>query len=99
MNASEIYNWVEVILWPSVGLACLIGTFCKQGKIPGQIWLLALAFAVFGLSDYIELQTGAWWKPWWLLAMKVGCTSAFILVGLSHYRSERARLNSEKADS
>ena len=36
-------------------------------------FILALAFAGFGLSDWIEVRTGAWGRPWWLLALKAIC--------------------------
>jgi hypothetical protein len=39
--------------------------------------VLALAFAAFAVSDVIESQTGAWWRPLWLLALKGGCIVVF----------------------
>jgi hypothetical protein len=41
-------------------------------------WLLPLCFVVFGASDVIEAQTGAWWHPWWLFVMKALCVLGFL---------------------
>ena len=49
-------------------------------------WLLPLAFAVFGVSDLIEAETGAWWHPWWLFVMKAACVLCFLLAALRHRR-------------
>lgn len=35
----------------------------------------------FGVSDIIELQTGAWWRPWWLLLLKAACLLSFAQTG------------------
>ena len=98
MNASDLVNWGEVVLWPTLGITCVVGSLRKHGRISWKIWILALAFGLFGLSDYMELRTGAWWRPWWLLALKVGCTSVFILAGWDHYRNEQ-RKAAEKRDA
>jgi hypothetical protein len=37
-----------------------------------------MCFVVFGVSDVIEAQTGAWWHPWWLFAMKALCVLGFL---------------------
>ena len=50
-------------------------------------WLLPACFAVFGLSDVIEAETGAWWHPWWLFVMKALCVLGF----LGAWRASRQR--------
>ncbi len=40
----------------------------------------AVSFILFGLTDFVEMRTGAWWHPWWLLAWKGGCVA--VMVGL-----------------
>ena len=47
-------------------------------------WLLPLCFALFGVSDLIESETGAWWRPGWLLLMKSGCVLGFLLAWRAH---------------
>lgn len=51
--------------------------------------LLASAFLAFGLSDIIESQTGAWWRPWWLLVLKGGCICAFLYGAWAYRRIKR----------
>ena len=47
---------------------------------------LGVSLIAFGVSDIVEVQTGAWWRPWWLFAWKATCL--VLLVGLagSYYR-------------
>ena len=40
--------------------------------------IAAVAFVVFGVSDIIEAETGAWWKPIELLVLKAACVLTFI---------------------
>lgn len=49
-------------------------------------WLLPLSFAVFGVSDLIESETGAWWRPWWLFGMKAACVLGFLLAWRANRR-------------
>ena len=35
--------------------------------------LLASILILFGVSDFVEMVTGAWWQPWWLLVWKGLC--------------------------
>jgi hypothetical protein len=44
---------------------------------------------VFGVSDLVEAQTGAWWEPWWLFVMKAACVLVFVLAWRAHRRQER----------
>lgn len=89
MTASEIYNWVEIFLWSIMGVGFLTYAIVKRSKADWFIWLLAPAFLLFALSDYIEIQTGAWWKPIWLLLLKVTCTAVFIMAAIRHYRKTK----------
>ena len=93
MSASEIVNWGEVFLWPAFGLLCLFFAFRGKGAPLSnkRLWTLAPAFFVFGASDYIELRTGAWWDPPWLLAMKAACLVVFAAVAWGHCRDKGKR--------
>jgi hypothetical protein len=78
----QLGNRIEAVLW--FGFAVVFG--CKAVKAWNSsaarctlLTVLAMAFAVFGLSDLIESGTGAWWRPWWLLAMKAGCIVVFVV--------------------
>lgn len=80
MNIAE-FNYIESILWFIIALGLLIKSF-KLGKSDTyfKICLIAsIAFVAFGISDIIEAQTGAWWRPFSLLALKVSCVVTFVL--------------------
>ncbi len=69
------FNCFEAGLWWVIAIGLVVG-----GRVPQPWrWRLPLAFAVFGVSDLIEVQTGAWWEPWWLLVMKAACVLVFLL--------------------
>jgi hypothetical protein len=39
------------------------------------------AFVLFGLPDLVEMRTGTWFSPWWLLLWKVSCV---VVLGASY---------------
>lgn len=59
--------------------------------------ILPAAFLAFGCSDWIEMHTGAWWKPWWLLLLKATCVTIFGLFFLRRLReSSRSKVRTEE---
>ena len=97
MSASEIVNRAEIVLWSINGTAFLIVAIRATVRPApwGEALLLAAAFYLFAASDWIEIGTGAWWKPWWLLVIKVCCLVVF---GRALYRLWRHQ-NQLKSDS
>jgi len=58
--------------------------FCHKTKSPAALrgvfehtLITALAFVAFGVSDIIEISTGARWHPWCLFALKAGGVLTF----------------------
>ena len=80
-----VFNEAEALLWFVIAL--VLALRLRMGR-PWR-WLLPLAFAVFGVSDLIEVRTGAWWDPWWLLVMKAACVLVFLLAFRERRRQER----------
>lgn len=80
-----VFNQAEAGLWFVIAL--VLATRLRM-VLPWR-WLLPAAFAVFGVSDLIEVQTGAWWEPWWLLVMKAACVLVFLLAWQAHRRQRR----------
>lgn len=74
------YNLFETCLWSAIGLGLLICACRPREKHRLFCLYGALSFAVFAASEVIEMHTGAWWKPLWLLALKASCT--FFVAGL-----------------
>jgi hypothetical protein len=68
-----IFNYAEATFWWTFALVFFIRAVRgEQQWRRGQL-ILGFAFTGFGLSDWIEVGTGAWWRPWWLLALKGVC--------------------------
>ncbi|MFP4103756.1 sensor histidine kinase [Coleofasciculus sp.] len=52
-----------------------------------QALMAFITFFFFGLSDIIEVQTGAWWRPWWLLVWKSLCVFSMGALLINYLRS------------
>jgi len=68
-----LFNLAECGLWSLIAIAVALGAFRHTGKKRRILAIAAVAFALFGISDWIEADTGSWWDPPWLLAWKAGC--------------------------
>lgn len=80
MDLAATFNAVEAVWWWLVAALVL-----RPSLLPGRLkraerWTLAATFLLFGVSDVIEIRTGAWWRPVWLMLMKIACIAAFIAV-------------------
>lgn len=92
MKIEVVFNQGEALLWLVISLGILVRTLVQKLRripvLPAQLALIP-AFALFGLSDLIEAQTGAWWRPWWLLALKAFCILVFLFCFLNHLKKSR----------
>jgi hypothetical protein len=82
-----VSNYVECALWCVIAVGFM--GFWIAKRVP-DLLVGAVAFALFGLSDYIETGTGAWWTPWWLLALKAACVLTFLALLYRHWRRPKA---------
>jgi hypothetical protein len=76
---SAIANRCEAGLWFVVAAAIFVHSLRAKPHLRKICWTLASAFLLFGVSDIIEAETGAWWRPLWLLAWKGGCLLVIVL--------------------
>lgn len=68
------FNVCEGILW--IGIAFGFAASLYQHRENAGLKMAAgFLFLAFGVSDFVEIQTGGWYKPWWLLAWKAGALS------------------------
>ncbi|MGY8656657.1 MAG: hypothetical protein ACKVJX_23835 [Verrucomicrobiia bacterium] len=81
-------NMVESVLWAAFAIAFCVMAFRATGRRRRLSLTLAAAFLAFGVSDLIEAQTGAWWRPPWLFILKAGCVGVFAY-GVWEYRRIR----------
>lgn len=76
----ETFNYIEAIIWFCFSLALLLKAV-KLGKNYSYFkncLLCSVGFFAFGISDLIEVKTGAWWKPAELLILKAACIILFV---------------------
>ena len=78
-------NLVEAAFWMLVTVVLFVKAI-RAAPLRGIFFILAAAFFVFSISDIIESQTGAWWKPFWLLLMKTACIAVFFFGFREYYR-------------
>ncbi len=77
LDADQIFNLCEGLLWVLIA-AALIYRASKHG-LPSKLAVgAALSFALFGISDFIEIGTRAWYSPWPLLALKIACVVSLL---------------------
>jgi len=83
MDIVARFNLYEAILWFVIAIIFLgFGVYKKNIFAQKKTFLfLSVILALFGISDLIEMKTGTWWKPAWLLVMKAFCITS-IVVGL-----------------
>ena len=79
-------NLIEAVFWLLVSLVLLLKAMRAEGALRRIFSVLAGAFLVFSVSDVIESQTGAWWKPVWLLILKTACMLVFFFGFREYYR-------------
>ena len=84
-------NYAEAALWCAIGIIFLIGVIAVP-RNRGRCLLLCVIFIAFGASDVVEVQTGAWWQPWWLLGWKAACVVVMIQQLVRYRRSASHRL-------
>ena len=91
LDVGQIFNFFEALLWISISLA-LAYRSARNGEFKTLLLGASLSFFIFGISDFIEMQTGAWYTPWTLFALKAACVISFV-IHLVIY-SKRNRKNS-----
>lgn len=80
-------NYIEAGIWGIFAVGFGRVALKQSGKIRIQRIIAAVTFFLFGLSDIVKVQTGAWWHPWWLFLWKSLCVVSMIRL-LILYRRE-----------
>lgn len=82
----ETVNYIEAGSWVVIGVCFIAHAARRRGRSHLSV-LAALVFILFGVSDLVEVETGAWWRPWWLLLWKSVCVvSLAVLYSLHRQR-------------
>lgn len=84
-------NMIEGFFWLTVA-AILYWQSRKEPdrRLKGVADRAGLVLFWFGISDFIEVGTGAWYRPFGLLLLKAGCI-AFLLYCFIEYLRLRKR--------
>jgi hypothetical protein len=64
------FNAIEAGVWSLIASVIAWRSWRATGRTRVVGATAAVAFAAFAVSDLIEIQTGAWYRPLWLLAWK-----------------------------
>ena len=89
-RGGEIYNYIEVALWPTMGVVVTVLALRRSGPARRHELIAALTLFAFGASDWAENETGGeWWHPWWLLLWKATCVVVLLTLALLTHRRKR----------
>ena len=82
-------NQSEAALWILVAAAFAWYAWGQTGVGRQRCWFAAATFLLFGISDLVEIRTGAWWRPWWLFVWKAACVVAMVWLLVDDMRRKR----------
>jgi hypothetical protein len=91
MDLEKSGNLIEAALWLAISLALVVKASLGSNRLRRTLVLLAVTFVAFGASDLIESETGAWWRPPWLLALKGLCVVGIVLGFGAYFRIIKRR--------
>jgi hypothetical protein len=89
MDVEKSGNLIEAAVWFVVAALFILKAIRADSRLRLVFLLLAVAFLFFGISDLVESETGAWWRPLWLLALKTICVASFVFGFTAYYRLRR----------
>lgn len=89
-SPEQIFNFCEGWVWTAIALVFAVQANRKANTYQKLAIFSALAFFAFGVSDFIEFTTGAWYRPWSLFAFKAACVLALLSL-LRQYSNAKRR--------
>jgi hypothetical protein len=81
-----IFNYCEAVFWAIVSLVILIGAAKTSRRVKKIAYVAVPTLFLFGVSDIVEVFTGAWWKPFWLLLWKGLCIIVLVSCFVYYWR-------------
>ncbi len=85
------FNVAESAIWILAGCWVYWPARRQGGARRAAGAVAAAAFVAFGVSDVVETQTGAWYRPWWLLTWKAACVACLVFCFVLHARLSRGQ--------
>ncbi len=86
MDVFVVGNYVEAGVWIVIGLICGVLAGLKAGVVRQRLLCSVPVFSAFGVSDIVEVQTGAWWRPWWLFVWKGSCVLGMVVLLVDYFQ-------------
>lgn len=88
MAFDQIFNLVEGLVWLAIA-AVLLARVRRVPQHRDILRVAAVAFILFGITDFIEIRTRAWYSPPWLLAWNAACVTTLFGCLLAYVRRRR----------
>jgi len=82
-------NHAEAVLWILVAVVFGVFAIKRRGLARRRCAIAVPVFFFFGMSDVVEVHTGAWWRPWWLFAWKATCVLGMLWLLWDYLRRRR----------
>ena len=99
MTIHTWFNLGEALLWIAIAVVIAARALRTGSTSRGIQVALVMAFFAFGISDLVEMRTGAWWRPWWLFAWKAVCVVVLAMVFYRFFRIRKSKDADESASS
>lgn len=96
METGVLFNFFESIFWIILSLLCGFNSLNSTNAFKKLYFTAYLLLLLFGCSDIIEMKTGAWWQPWWLLVWKAICIVGLIRTFLWYLKVKAKTCESKK---
>jgi hypothetical protein len=87
----RLSNYLEAAFWTAVAVSFALAARRRPNSARRECYFAAITFLLFGLSDVVEAQTGAWYDPWWLLLWKALCLLSIARSLVFYLRAKRRR--------
>lgn len=85
LDIDQIFNLFEGFLWVCIA-AILAHRTIKQNHHSRLLFGASVSFLLFGVSDFIEMQTRTWHAPPALLTLKIACIVSFVIHLILYYK-------------
>lgn len=90
LELDQILNLAEAILW--ISISCVFLFRLRHTKKNRDLSITCIiAFALFGVSDFIEVYTRAWYQPLSLFILKACCVLTLVTVYIIYGRRQKKR--------
>ena len=99
MPNPAIFNVCEAFLWFLIAAGFFLTAIVRAKTGRQDTFLAGVLFLFFGLSDLVEITTGAWWRPWWLPAWKALCVLGLLALYVRYRREKKEAKKSQPAST